>query len=572
MDDATNPEVESICLMWAAQTGGKTEILNNVIGFHIHHEPGPILMVQPTVEFAEAWSKDRAVPMFRDSPVLRARVAPEKSRSSGNTILHKSFPGGHLTAVGANAPSGLAGRPIRVLVLDEVDRYPQSAGVEGDPCNLAIKRTDTFHDAVIYKTSTPTIKGMSRIESEFELTDKNYWHVPCHNCHAFQILRWSQVQWDSGKPETARYVCCECGEFWTDKQRVDAIMKGQWRPTAPFQGKRGYHLSGLYSVFKRRKSFKNRLHQFASEFLEAKQLGEEAMKTWINTFLAETSSLDVEQIEVSAVAERAEPYGPELPDDVLVLVAGVDVQKEFLQAEIVGYGEHDESWGIETKRFAGSTDQDKVWKELDDWLTRPFLKLGGAKLRVASVCIDSGTRTKNVYDFCRERHARRVYACKGSSTPGSPLASIKAHKSSGRRILLAMVGTDTAKDLIFSRLKQTEPGPRYMHFPKAYGYDQEFYEQLGAEKAIIEKKRGIIRRTWVKKRERNEALDCRVYSLAALDLLRPDWEAIRKNLAAAHLRQQKAPESRAPTDMPLKPVVRPPKRSGAAWVNKWRRF
>ena len=181
MDAANERDVQEVVLMVASQLG-KTETLNNVVGFFMDADPAPIMVVQPTVELAESWSKERLVPMVRDTPRLTDLVKDPKSRDSGNTIRMKTFPGGNIAIVGANAPSGLAGRPRRVVLLDEVDRFPPSAGTEGDPCALAVRRTESFWNSVVYKTSTPTIKGASRVESEYEQSDKRKYYCSCHKC------------------------------------------------------------------------------------------------------------------------------------------------------------------------------------------------------------------------------------------------------------------------------------------------------------------------------------------------------------------------------------------------------
>lgn len=528
MDDMTDPDVESVCLMWASQTG-KTEVINNGVAYHIDQRPSPILVLQPTVEMAKAWSNDRLTPMVRDTDVLRGKIREAKSREGSNTILHKQFPGGHITMVGANAPAGLAMRPIRVVVCDEVDRYPISAGNEGDPIALAEKRTDTFWDAVLVKTSTPTIRRASRIEAEFDRSDQRYWYVPCHDCGKHQRLRWSGVRWPKNKPEEAYYQCGHCKAKWSDKQRVDAIWAGEWRAERAFKGRRGYHLNGLYSCFRAKKGFENRLHQFAVDFIEAKAKGMETLKTWTNTFLAETWDPPSERVETEPILERVEAYEAEVPAGVLVLVAGVDVQHDRLEAEIVGYGEGDESWGIEVTRIYGSTDSDEPWHQLDEWLLRPRRFKDGTALRPACVCIDSGARTKTVYSFVRPRQSRRVFAVKGSAVAGSPLAA-RPRKSGVQGVQLFLVGTDTAKDVVYGRLGVKVPGPRYCHFPKGRGYDSAYFNQLTAEKVEVRMVRGFQKRVYVKERDRNEALDYRCYALAALDILNPDYAALRKTL------------------------------------------
>ena len=203
MDAFSDPQYSEIVVMSGSQIG-KTEIINNIIGYYIEHQPLPILCMQPTLSMAQTWSKDRLANMLRDTPCLRGKVKDARSRDSGNTTLHKTFQGGHVTVCGANSPASLASRSIAILLADEVDRYPLSAGAEGDPINLAKRRTTTYWQKKILLTSTPTIRGASRIESAFEKSDQRFFNINCHKCNEPQILKWSQVRWEKDKPETAK--------------------------------------------------------------------------------------------------------------------------------------------------------------------------------------------------------------------------------------------------------------------------------------------------------------------------------------------------------------------------------
>jgi len=566
MDSAGREDVQSWCLMWSSQTAGKTEVIGNICFYHMEHEPSPILIVQPTVDMAEAWSKDRLAPMIRDCPRLKGKLFDVKSRDSGNTILHKVFPGGHISAVGANAPAGLAGRPVRVVICDEVDRYPASAGTEGDPVALAQKRAEAFPDAIFLLTSTPTIKGASRIEAEFNLSDKRYWFVACPHCKHEQTLQWGQVRWPKDQPEEAQYQCVECDMAWTEHARLDAITAGKWVATAPFKGKRGYHLNGLYCLFKPHKGFRNRLHEAAVGFIDATAKGEGTLRVWTNTFLAETWEVAGEQPEPEPLLKRCEAYGPGLPAEVLVLTAGIDVQHDRLEAEVVGWGMGEESRGIATGVSLANQDGDEVWQSVENFLTQEWEHPSGSKLRVAAACFDSGTKPKAVYTFTKPRQVRRWYSVKGSAVANAPLVA-RPKKSSIKRATLLMIGTDTAKEILYGRMAIAEPGPRYMHFPIGYGYTEEFFKGLTAEKITTIYKRGFPSRVWVKVRARNEPLDCRVYSLAALELLNVNWTALAKSLTLPDKVDQPAT-----TDKPPEPDKPPPmrRRRVSGWVNKWR--
>jgi phage terminase large subunit GpA-like protein len=246
MDAMSDPAVDTVVFMSGAQIG-KTELLLNGLGFYISHDPSPILVLQPTLEMAQAFSKDRLATMLRDTPCLKSKVRDPRSRDSGNTTLHKSFPGGHVTIAGSNSPSSLASRPIRIIFCDEIDRYPASAGSEGDPVSLARKRSATFHNRKCVLTSTPTIRGASRIETAYEQSDQRRYFVPCPDCGAQDSLKWANVCWPENRPREAVYVCQHCGSAWDDVARRRALQKGQWLATAPFNGVAGFHLSGHYS-------------------------------------------------------------------------------------------------------------------------------------------------------------------------------------------------------------------------------------------------------------------------------------------------------------------------------------
>ena len=279
MDAISDPSAETVVIMSSSQIG-KSESILNMVGYHIDHDPAPIMVVMPTERDAETWSKDRFSPMARDTPCLQGKIADPRSRDGNNKILHKRFPGGHLTIVGANAPSGLASRPIRLLLCDEVDRYPFSAGAEGDPVNLAKKRTVTFWNRKIVLVSTPTNKGASRIEAAFEESDQRRYWVPCPACGAEQLLTWGQVKWDKDengghRPETARYHCADCDAAWKDETRWAAISKGRWIADAPFNGTAGFHLNEIYSPWVRLEalvaSFKKALFGTKSEKIDPAQ-------------------------------------------------------------------------------------------------------------------------------------------------------------------------------------------------------------------------------------------------------------------------------------------------------------
>ena len=359
MDAISDPLIRDCVVMAGAQVG-KTEMLLNVIGFHVGQDPAPMLVVQPTLEMAQSFSKDRLAPMLRDTPNLKGKVKDPRARDANNTTTHKVFPGGHVSLVGSNSPSGLASRPIRIVLCDEVDRYPASAGSEGDPVQLARKRSATFWNRKIVMVSTPTNKGSSRIESAFEESDKRFYYVPCPDCHHEQTLKWSNVQWEKDKPETACYVCEECGSVWDDPKRYRAVRLGNWKATEEFKGVAGFHISGIYSSW-------TPLADAVRDFLSAKKMPE-TLRVWTNVYLAETWEDQGERVDDYAVKERAEPFGDKLDANIMLLTCGVDVQDDRLELEVVGWGKDEESWSVDYRTLYGDPSTPHLWNDLENIL------------------------------------------------------------------------------------------------------------------------------------------------------------------------------------------------------------
>lgn len=533
MDAINDPAVETVVVMTSAQVG-KTEILLNIIGYHIDYDPAPIMVMQPTLQMGQAFSKDRLAPMLRDSPALHGKVADARSRDSGNTVLHKTFPGGHITIVGANSPSSLASRPIRILLADEIDRFPSSAGAEGDPLTLAEKRTTTFWNRKMVYVSTPTIKGVSRIEKAFLGSSQEEWCLPCPTCATYQPLTWAQIRFEDVTME-----CIECGarhgEFeWKAGQ-------GKWVPKAENNGVRGFHLNELVSPWKR-------WFKIIEEFLKAKRGGPDMLKAWVNTTLGETWEEQGDGVESDDLMKRRETYDCEVPEGVLILTAGVDVQDDRLEIEVVGWGVGKESWGIQYHRIYGDPGQPAVWGQLDEFLSRTWKYEDGTTIGIACACIDSGGHfTQQVYDFCKPREHRRIFAIKGRGGEGIPLIG-QASRTNRKRVALFPVGVDTGKELILSRLKVEYEGPGYCHFPREQekGYDETYFQGLTSEQRVLRMHKGRPRHEWVKRPgTRNEPIDCRNYATAALEILSPNLEALAK-LPRQDYFKQHAPMTGAP--------------------------
>lgn len=548
MDAISDEKVENVVVMSGAQVG-KTEMILNMIGYHMDHDPCPMLVVQPTQEMAATFSRDRLAPMLRDTPRLQEKTKDPRTRDSGNTIYHKQFDGGHITLIGSNSPASLASRPIRLVLFDECDRMMPTA--EGDPIELAKKRAATFWNKKFVMVSTPTNKGSSRIEAAFENSDQRQYYVPCADCGEFQTMRWSNVQWEPDEPKTACYSCEHCGSIWDDAARFRAIRRGEWRATAPFAGSAGFQLSGLCSPW-------TPLEGIVRDFLAAKKLPE-TLRVFINTTLGELWEDEGEGVDDFGISQNREDYGEKTPDGVVFVTAGCDVQDDRLEVEILGHGRDQETWSLGFHTIWGDPSAAQVWADLDGLMENEYETYDGRVLPVKSMAVDSGGHhTQAVYRYCKPRGGRRIFAIKGMGGEGrAPVG--KPSTNNNMKCKLFPVGVDTLKEVIYSHLKIKDAGAGYCHFPA--NYPDEYFKQLTAEKVVKKFSRGFHQRQWVKIRTRNEALDCRVYALAALSILN-----VNVNMIAQKSERQKA----NPADEPKKRQQRPrrPKRDG--FVNGWR--
>jgi phage terminase large subunit GpA-like protein len=556
----TDPDVVCTVLIMASQIGGKTEMINNCLGYHMHYRPANCVVMYPTIDSAEKYSKKKFMPMVRATEVLEPLLAPARSRDSGNTILIKEYTGGSIFFVGANSTPSLRQASGEVLVGDEIDSNESSAGDEGEPVELLWKRGESFPSCVKILSSTPTIKGASAIWSAFEDSDQRYWFMPCVHCGESIRFEWSMVDWPKDDPERAVMVCPKCAKTINDAQRLAMYHAGAWHPTAPFLGNRGYHLNGLYCPWKCGKGYKNRLHQFAAEHIRAVKKGRESLKVRVNTFFCETWEEEGERIDDTELLKRREDYGPVLPAAALVLTCAVDVQGDRLELAVKGHAPADESWGVQYKVFPGSPLKPNVWADLDRYLLESrWSTEDGRVLNITATCIDMGgakdkqSFADHVLAFCKPRFARRVFAVKGSNQVAAPLVTGPSRRNR-RRCPIYLIGTDTAKGIIVGRLKILEHGPGYMHFPRGeqFGFNENYFSMLTAEEVRTQITRGKARRVWVKTKARNEALDIDVYNTAALAILQPNWNALEK-LAAKERDAVKSAPRKTVKQYQLKP-------------------
>lgn len=532
MDAITDPAVTQVSVMKSARVG-YTKILDHVVGYYLAHDPSPILIVQPRVEDAEDYSKSEIAPMLRDTPVLAEICGDPKAKDSNQTILKKTFANGaNLTLVGANSPGGFRRITCRIILFDEVDGYPSGgAGVEGDQIALGIKRSETYWNRKIALGSTPTVKGTSRIEKAYEESDQRRYYVPCPHCGEFQVLEWGGpetpygIKWDKdengeGIPESAYYVCRHNGCVIHHNEKSGMVKRGEWRATKPFKGHAGFHIWAGYSLFP------NAAWKYlVAEWLRVKN--DPLMRqTFINLVLGEPYEDRGEKaLSEKRLLERCEVYAAEVPDGVAVLTAGIDTQDGRFEIEVTGWGRNEESWSIAFDVIEGDLETNEPWQRLDAYLKQVWRRADGRGFTIMAACMDSGGHhTQKVYEFAKERLGRRIWAIKGESARGgkrSPVWPTKKPTSKSKASFKPIIiGVNAAKDTIRGRLHIDPPAPgepaaSYMHFP--VDRDLNYFSQLLAERSVLKVSGGQRYRVWEQLPGRaNEALDCRVYSYAAL--------------------------------------------------------
>jgi phage terminase large subunit GpA-like protein len=545
--------VERVVFMKAAQLGA-TEMGSNWIGYVIHHAPGPMMAVWPTVEMAKRNSKQRIDPLIEESAALSELIAPARSRDSGNTILAKEFRGGVLVMTGANSAVGLRSMPVRYLFLDEVDGYPLDVEGEGDAISLAEARTRTFARRKIFIVSTPTIAGASAIEREYESSNQQRFFVPCPHCEHRQWLRFERLRWEKSYPDTALYYCEACERPIAEHHKTWMLERGEWQSMAPdyFGKTAGFHLSSLYSPVGWRS-----WRDIAAAWENAvdKESGSAAaIKTFKNTELGEAWVEEGETPDWQRLVERREDYPIGIvPAGGLLLTAGADVQKDRIEVSVWAFGRGKSSWLIEHRVLMGDTARDGVWQDLATLLTDHWTHASNTLMPLARLALDTGFATQEAYAFVRACRDPRVMAVKGvtrgAALIGTPTALdvTLGGKKLRRGIKVFSVTVGIAKLEFYNNLRKAadvaEDGTSlsypvgFVHLPKI---DAEFIQQLCAEQLITRRNRnGFPVREWQKMRERNEALDCYVYARAAASAAGLDrfeerhWQELERQLGAA---------------------------------------
>lgn len=530
MDAFTQNNIHRVVVKTCSQVG-KSDIMNNVIGRFVHLDPCTIMMVQPTLEMAQDFSKSRIAPMIRDTKVLTPlfydRNEVGSSRNSAQTILSKFFTGGRLVFCGSNSPAGLASRPIRILLCDEVDRFAVSAANEGDPVDLAAKRQTTYWN---YKTglfSTPTNEGASRIDIEYLAGTQEEWQHQCPNCGEYHALDYRQmnVDYTEKKDEAGNktvivksvmWQCPDCGFEYDELTIKKAPQKYiAQNPDAIQNGIRSFWLNGFSSPWLT-------WAEIMREWLEAQGMPTRESVVY-NTRFGLSYKLTGEYDDETVFLNRREMYNAEIPEGVLLLTAAVDVQKNRLEYEICGWGVGEECYGIIKSVVMGEPTDEATWLELDKVLDREWHFSDGTALKVSRTFIDSGYSTRNVYAYCLKNMAKGRFAIKGKGGSGLPLL-YKYDNPRDQPILLTILGVDDGKQEVFARLGIKEPRAQYFHFPlndeylANRGYDVVYFKQLISEHRVTRVVGGMVVTGWepLERDQRNEALDLRVYNLACL--------------------------------------------------------
>ena len=508
MEAFTEPGVEKIVVKSASQVG-KSECLLNVLGRFAHVDPATMLIVQPTLEMSQDFSKSRLMPMINECKVLKPLFIGAKettsTRDANQTILSKYYVGGRLVLAGANSPAGLASRPIRILLCDEVDRFPVSAGAEGDAVSLAEKRTTTYWNRKIGIFSTPTAKGLSRIDAEYELGTRERWAHACPNCGEYYTLELHQIT------SECRWRCPDCGHEF-DEITMKKTRQKYIAESPEVKGIRSFFIPGWSSQFLPWATIMR-------EWREA-QGKPQLEKVVYNTRFGESYELTGEIKDSTQFVTRLEKYGAEIPEGVRLLTAGVDVQNDRLEYEIVGWGEGEECWGIQRGVIPGSANKQTTWEALDEVLDRQY-RSKRETLTVARTFVDSGFMTSEVYEYCRRRLMRGRMAIKGVGSVGKGLIY---RTTMQRGVPLTLLGVNEGKDEVYSRLMIEKPGAQYCHFGsddkyiRRRGYDESYFRGLTAEHKVRHQSGGMLYDQWepVSKHARNEPLDLRVYALAAM--------------------------------------------------------
>ena len=554
LDAVCEPGVQKVTLMCSAQIG-KTIILLIIICYLIHLDPCSMMMTQPTTDMAEIFSKEKLASAIANVKPVSEKIV-QKSRNATSTILMKMFAGGFLRLAGANSPSSLASMSIRAYFGDEIDKYPASAGKEGDPVKLAIQRTETFWNWLVFLVSTPSIKENSRIEDEFEQSDKRRFFVPCPHCGYRQHLRWERFQYEDKDTEQANplhgvyYICEACNQPIEEKYKAEMVRQGEWRATAVAKDPKhiGFHLNRFYSPWK---SWVDLCLDYETSSYDPQKL----QVFWNATLGLPYERVAGEKLDWENLRDRAKlsNYGSGVvPKGGVILTAGVDVQADRLEVAVWAWGKGEEAWLIRYEQILGDPLQNDVWEQFANVTSQVYFRLDNTELRVRATCIDSGYLTQEVYHRVRQHRFLHWFAIKGVSGDGKPMISRPTGQEINykgdrikRGIQLYKVGVDLAKETLYARSQIQTPGAKYLNFPN--DLENDWYRGFCSEVQVTKHQNGRPYMVWEKlSGVRNEPLDISVYALAAAYLVginRIDWKGEEEKLIVSNPDVEKKTET-----------------------------
>lgn len=531
-DAINNPRVEKVVVMKGTQLGLTVGMLLALF-YYVRHQPRRVLQALPTEQFAKKWAREKLTPMLEAMPDVDRLMGDVKG--GANALLAKTFPGGFLNVIGMNSSRQLRSSSAPIVFVDELDEAPHQVGDQGDPLQQLEKRTQTYADRKLILNSSPTIKGISRIDQEYEDSDQRRLYVPCPHCEHFQVLRWGGpdaeygVKWDRSEDgehltDTAYYLCENCAGTIDERSKRGMLARGEWRPENPGHPAAGFHLPSMYSLFPRA-----RWRDMAASFVKSVRDPEKLQVFW-NTLLGEPWEERGTRATPTELEARAEIYvntdgeRVEVPAGVGVLTAFVDVQGDRLELEVDGWGEGEENWSLLHERITGDPEEENTWARLEALLVQPYRHVRGGVMYIDCCLIDSGYATDAVYKFVRVREHRNVFATKGyDGMHRDPISRSMRKTDDG--VQLFTLGVDKLKNKVMKRLAVGRPGPGYIHFakplPDSNGFDAEYFAQLASEKKVRRRKPGSRKVTehWVQVRDRNEGLDLKVGNFAALMVL-----------------------------------------------------
>lgn len=561
MNKVNDPEVSQISVMASAQIG-KTEFINNVIGYKIDLDPCAIMVMQPTEKDARDYVQQKLEPMLEDTPCLREKVAKKKSRDADNSMFRKKFIGGYLLIVSGNSPSATRSRSIKLTIADDIDAIPILYQREGDPIMRLMKRSTAFFDGLNINISTPTRDGMSRIQFLYENSNQQKYYVRCPHCNTQQLLEEERLHWEKerdmfGKiikhyPETASYSCISCKVKLDEHTRLQMLNSGEWIADRKYiTAHQGFWINELSSPLSSMRSVVRQIIEAGVDIEDneiiIREANEEKIEALFNTVFGRPyQAIKGEEIEPLELMERVEDYITKdnklIPNEVLLITASVDVQagsrtnEQRLELNVWGWGEGEEAWLLYRTRIPGNirdtTTDRSPWLMLNKYFQMKYKRQDGIELPVQIKTVDSGYESQVVYEYCAQRLRENIYAIKGAQRYGADLLPRKATRANKGRTPLLIIGTQAAKTELYGRLKNIkESGPKCIHFPKLY-CDAEYFKQITAEHGI-KKYQGLLEYVVYEKKKKslaNEAIDLMVYAYCAMKILSPNWSRLKESI------------------------------------------